>query len=191
MFSATQALKCNVSADANDTSGHANGEPSLPSLLSTHPIGPQTPARSRHQSPKFTSPYGYPVPTPYGHPYLSAPYGPWAHLAAPPPVLFDFSTSNPSRTSRPGPSRHGKRAWDVRSSSPIPVGEEMTLHDFCEKYKFSEHIHEALMAMQFTPGDKLETVPDVEWEEVGLKVLSQQRIIKANRAYIRDKAEML
>jgi len=70
-------------------------------------------------------------------------------------------------------------------SSP-PPSSDFSVADFCTKYGLNNHIQQSLEQLGFEIGDDLAPLTTVQWENAGVGILAQKRVLKAYRQYKKD-----
>ncbi|KAL5483230.1 hypothetical protein ACEPAI_8460 [Sanghuangporus weigelae] len=125
------------------------------------------------------------------HPLMSmianpAAFNPYAF----PPPSFQFpvplaSTSTAAATA----TATANPKYDIRSSSPAIPDDIISIEEFCNQYHLDSSTAKRLEELQFVPGDRLSQLPQEEWEAVGFKQLSWNRVVsdKKYRNSLRNK----
>ncbi|OCB88962.1 hypothetical protein A7U60_g3917 [Sanghuangporus baumii] len=129
----------------------------------------------------------FPMPSFGFHPMMSmianpTMFNPYAF----PPPSFQFpvplaSTSAAAATATATATANPK--YDIRSSSPVIPDDIISIEEFCNRYHLDSSIAKRLEELQFVPGDRLSQLPQEEWEAVGFKQLSWNRVVSANKKY--------
>ena len=64
------------------------------------------------------------------------------------------------------------------------MSHEVSLTDFCAKYRLTTQTQDKLAALDYTPGNKLvESLSEADWKEAGLSVLASRSFLAAHRKF--------
>ena len=61
------------------------------------------------------------------------------------------------------------------------MSHDVSLSDFCTKYRLSAHTKERLEELDYLPGNKVvESLSEADWKEAGLSVLASRSFLAAH-----------
>ena len=127
-------------------------------------------------------PYLYGPPPPYFPPPMYPSYFP--------PAPYSDRILSPRHPELRSPGHYGSSQTamdsDIRSSSPIPFDEDVSIEDWCKTYHLNEHIHSCLIELGFVVGDSLKALEREDITQAGFKPLEWQRVLQADRRWRRD-----
>ena len=70
------------------------------------------------------------------------------------------------------------------SSPGTTMSHDVSLSDFCTKYRLSANTQEKLVELDYTPGNKIvESLSEADWKESGLSVLASRSFLAAHRKF--------
>ncbi|KAJ7593093.1 hypothetical protein C8J56DRAFT_1045524 [Mycena floridula] len=145
----------------------------------SHAIKKQKPrAIEPTPGPSFPSPYGT-MPSPYFSPYGGFPgYQ---------PGFPSFNPDNHPITSTIPSKRCRESSPDMLMSSSPPRGDEtdMSVEDFCAKYKLDQDTCTHLIKLHWSVDYPPKCVSSDRWEKVGFTEISWNRVLKAYKCYQR------
>ncbi|TFY57048.1 hypothetical protein EVG20_g8691 [Dentipellis fragilis] len=83
----------------------------------------------------------------------------------------------------------GSSSMDVDSCSSPPPSGDLTLDEFCQRYKLKDSVKAGLVCLDFEVGDDLRRITSAQWSEAGIGACAQTRILDAYSRYKKDIAD--
>ena len=101
------------------------------------------------------------------------PYGPYGYY-------MPHMPHPPTLTPQPPPAQ----AAAGLSSPDVTMSYNVSLSEFCTKYRLSAHTQEKLLELDYSPGNKvIETLTEVDWKETGLSILASRSFMAAHQNF--------
>ncbi|KAJ7842585.1 hypothetical protein B0H13DRAFT_2365161 [Mycena leptocephala] len=149
----------------------ASGLPTAPALIQLPIQPPENPQNQLLQlllgQPnllQLLNPYPQPLPNPYGA-YMPNPFPMPPHVLGPPPPVPPQAVESPT----------------------IELPREITLDEYCERYKLSADDHRVLSELGYVPGDDgIKELDTAMWEVTRVLPLAKARILRQHAAFLKD-----
>jgi hypothetical protein len=118
----------------------------------------------------------FPYPPPYGQPPYGYPHHHGFNVPAPPP---QSPFAGPSYT-------------PAGAAPPVVLPREISLEEYCNRYKLVEEDHRVLTELGYMPGDEgINDLDAASWQGTRVLPLAKSRILRQHQSFLKDAANGL